>query len=115
MEHPIIAPCGIDCYVCDANIATRNGDIALLQKLADDYKSKFGKDLDPITLYCDGCPTEGRHIGFCAQCGIRSCAFGKCFKTCAECEEFPCETGSFIWKEGSQSKAKLDALKKLQL
>lgn len=61
-------------------------------------------------LDCDGCGNEGRHIGFCAVCSIRSCAFGKGYATCAECAEFPCPKGSFIWTTNSQSKANLETL-----
>jgi hypothetical protein len=114
MKTILMAPCGIDCTQCDAYIATLNDDKALLQKMADDYKTQYGKEIDPLSLYCDGCPSEGRHIGFCAQCSIRACAYGKSYATCAQCDDFPCEKGSFIWKEGSKSKTQLEAIKKQQ-
>ncbi len=105
------APCGIDCSVCDAYIATQSQDSALKQKLVDGYKENMGKDITFAELDCDGCPSEGRHIGFCTVCGIRKCAFDKGYATCAECADFPCETGSFIWTEGSTSKANLEKLR----
>lgn len=108
----LLAPCGIDCSVCDAYIATQQNDPVLKQKLADKYFQQFGKDIVPADLDCDGCAQEGRHIGFCAECSIRSCAFAKGFATCAECSDFPCPKGSFIWTANSQSKANLEALKK---
>ena len=107
----MLAPCGIDCVQCDAYIATQTQDIALKQKLADAYKTNFGKEIALDDLDCDGCPAEGRHIGFCAQCLIRACAFEKGFATCAECAQFPCEKGSFIWTDNSKSKATLEALR----
>lgn len=108
----LIAPCGIDCAVCDAYIATQTNNADLKQKLADNFKKQFGKDVSFAELDCDGCPSEGRHIGFCSQCAIRACAFGKGYATCAQCSDFPCEKGSFIWTTNSQSKATLEALKK---
>jgi hypothetical protein len=110
----IFAPCGIDCTQCDAFIVAQNNDTDLLKKMADNFEKKFDKKIDAETLKCDGCPSEGRHIGFCSQCGIRACAFGKGYNTCAECELFPCKTGSFIWVETSKSKANLEAIKKQQ-
>ncbi|GAB1365322.1 DUF3795 domain-containing protein [Candidatus Cloacimonadaceae bacterium] len=107
----LIAPCGIDCQICDAYKATQANDLELLKKLQENYKQQFNKDIALDDLCCDGCPAEGRHIGFCKVCEIRSCAFGKGYQTCAECSEFPCTKGSFIWKENSVSKANLEALR----
>lgn len=105
-----LSPCGIDCSVCDAYIATQTQDLALKQKLVDGYKANMGKEITFEELDCDGCPSEGRKISFCAVCAIRKCAFEKGYATCAECSDFPCEKGSFIWTEGSASKAKLESL-----
>ncbi len=107
----IIAPCGIDCRNCDAYIATQDQDPDLKQKLADEYKTQMGKEISFTELDCDGCINQGRHISFCDICQIRVCAFGKGYVTCAECSEFPCAIGSFIWTENSVSKANLDALR----
>lgn len=111
--HKVIAPCGIDCQICDAYKATMADDQELFKKLQDGYKQKFNKDIALEDLACEGCPSEGRHIGFCAVCEIRSCAFGKGFATCAQCSEFPCAKGSFIWTKNSVSKANLEELKSL--
>jgi len=108
----LIAPCGIDCATCDAYKATQANDEALFQKLAEDYLKRFNKEIPLADLACDGCPDEGRKIGFCAVCEIRNCAYSKGFATCAECSEFPCDKGSFIWKENSVSKANLEELRR---
>lgn len=108
----LIAPCGIDCQICDAYKATQANDPEVFAKLQADYKAKFNKDIAIESLYCDGCPSDGRHIGFCAACEIRKCAYGKGYQTCAECSEFPCEKGSFIWTTNSVSKANLEELRK---
>jgi hypothetical protein len=107
----LLAPCGIDCLQCDAYIATQTDNSELRQKLADDYLKNFNITIPLEALNCDACNQDGRHIGFCDKCAIRSCARGKGITTCAECEEFPCANGSFIWVEGSKSKAKLEELK----
>jgi hypothetical protein len=97
----LIAPCGTDCTQCEAYIATQNNDTELFNKLTNNYKQQFNKEIPQESLYCDGCPQNGRLIGFCAQCEIRACAFGKSYCTCADCDEFPCEKGSFIWTKNS--------------
>ncbi len=106
-----ISPCGISCSDCDAYIATQSNNIEMKQKMADDFKKKYQIEKPLEELECDGCTENGRHIGFCAKCDIRNCAFGKGFATCAECSEYPCEKGAFIWTHNSKSKANLDALR----
>ncbi len=108
----IYAPCGINCAICDCYIATQNDDPEARIKMAEGFKQAYGKDIDPETIVCDGCPGDGRHIGFCAECGIRKCAFGKGFATCAECSDFPCEQGQFIWTSNSKSLENLNKLKR---
>ena len=110
--NSLIAPCGIDCKLCDAYIATQTQDTALKQKLADNFLSQMGKEISFAELDCDGCIAEGRHISFCAVCEIRQCAFARNYQTCAQCADFPCAKGSFIWTEESKSKATLEALSK---
>jgi hypothetical protein len=108
----LLAPCGIDCSQCDAYIATIKNDLALKQKLAENYLKQFNKVISVEDLDCEGCNQDGKHLGFCSKCSIRACAFEKGYNTCAECIDFPCSNGSFIWVENSKSKATLEGLKK---
>ena len=107
----MIAPCGIDCSICDAYYATITDDTVLKQKLADNYQKQMGKEIALADLECFGCQSDGKRISFCNHCEIRSCSSAKGFTTCAECYEFPCEKGGFIWKDNSVSKANLEELK----
>jgi hypothetical protein len=106
-----LSPCGINCAICDAYTATQNNDMELKQKLAEDYKRRLGKEKPLDEFECDGCSEKGRHIVFCSECEIRSCVYGKGYATCADCYEFPCEKGAFIWTTNSVSKANLEAVK----
>ena len=107
-----LAPCGIDCGTCNVYTATQNNDAEARKQLAEQFFKQHNKDIDPETIVCDGCSAGQRTIGFCAVCQIRQCSFGKGFATCAECNEFPCEKGQFIWHSNSQSLANLNELKK---
>ena len=98
-----LSPCGITCATCDAYIATQTGDQALFQKLAEQFKQNFGEDISPDKIRCDGCMNDGAHIGFCFECEIRKCVIEKGHETCAECADFPCAKGQFIWTEVSVS------------
>ena len=106
-----LSPCGIACSSCDAYIATQANDTALFTKLAEQYKQNFGMEIEADKLHCDGCLSDGAHIGFCLECEIRKCALEKGFQTCAECGEFPCAKGQFIWKEESVSRKRLESLR----
>lgn len=112
--NEIYAPCGINCAVCDCYIATQADDKEARLKMALSFKENYSKEIDPETIVCDGCPGDGRHIGFCAECSIRACAFGKGYATCAQCPELPCDKGSFIWTSNSKSLENLNRLKGLQ-
>jgi hypothetical protein len=106
------APCGINCGDCDAYIATQTDNQELMQQMADSFLKNHGKTISLDELKCDGCMAGGKQIGFCARCEIRSCAVGKGYQTCAECADFPCEIGSFIWTTNSKSKARLEEQRK---
>jgi len=107
----MIAPCGIDCSICDAYFATITDDSVLKQKLVDNYEAQMGKKIALSDVECFGCPSEGKHISFYEVCEIRTCAGTKGYATCAECSDFPCAKGNFIWKENSVSKTNLEELR----
>lgn len=106
----LIAPCGNDCQNCAAYKATKTKNPVLFKNIQDDYKKRFDKVVPIEDLACEGCLNDGKHLGFCFVCKIRICAIGKGYATCAECADFPCQKGSFIWTDTSVSKANLEAL-----
>ena len=108
--NSIVSPCGMVCSECTAFIATQNNDIAMKQQMAIDYEKSMGTPITIEELECYGCHSE-HHIAFCEQCQIRSCSNQKGYQTCAECADFPCPKGDFIWKEHSKTKEKLLSLR----
>lgn len=111
----LFAPCGNDCTKCEAYIATITNDMNIRHRLADNFTKQFNVEIPAESINCVGCMDTGQHIGFCSQCSIRLCIIEKQYSTCADCSEFPCPKGSFIWVDGSQSKANLDKLRKDKL
>ena len=86
------ACCGVDCATCDAYIATRTDDDALRRTTAERWSRQLGVPVEPEYINCDGCQqTSGRHLEYCAICGIRACCMEKHIATCAECPDYVCE------------------------
>ncbi len=84
----LIACCGLDCEACDARIATINNDDRLREETARKWSEMNNTpEITAETINCLGCRSEGVKFGFCAMCGIRSCALEKGFGTCGECPE----------------------------
>jgi hypothetical protein len=70
----MIAHCGLVCSSCPIFLATQNDDAAAREKTAALYSKKFGLDLKPEDINCDGCTSEdGKLIGYCRSCEIRQC------------------------------------------
>jgi hypothetical protein len=83
-----IAFCGLDCETCDARIATIDNDDALREATARKWAAmNNAPEITAETINCLGCRTEGVKFGFCAMCGIRSCAQDRGFETCGQCAE----------------------------
>ena len=86
------ACCGVDCATCDAYVATKNNDDELRHATAERWARQLDVVVESDYINCDGCQqTDGRHLEYCAICGIRNCCLEKQHATCAECEKYVCE------------------------
>jgi hypothetical protein len=87
----MIAYCGLDCNKCDAFIATREEDSERKKEMADRWTKSLNVEFRPEDIDCTGCMSD-KISGWCTKvCKIRPCAETKKVKTCAHCEDYPCE------------------------
>lgn len=109
----MIAYCGLVCSNCPTFLATQNDDDVARDKTAALYSEKFGLDLKPEEINCDGCKSEaGRLIGYCQACALRQCCSGKGLDNCAICTDQPCENLIRFHEFSQDAKACFEALKK---
>ncbi len=88
----MIAFCGLCCTDCPTFLATQNNDDQARAKTAELYAKKFGFDLKPEDINCDGCHSiSGKLLGYCRTCAIRKCGQEKNIENCAFCDEQACE------------------------
>ncbi|MBN1232849.1 MAG: DUF3795 domain-containing protein [Candidatus Coatesbacteria bacterium] len=87
----MIAHCGINCAECPGFIATKNNDYDEKKKIAEEWAKAFNSDIKPDDIICDGCTSEGNHIGYCNVCEIRKCSIEHELENCAFCEDFSCK------------------------
>ena len=92
-------------------LATQNDDDVAREKTAAFYSDKFGFNLKPEEINCDGCLSKGgKLIGYCQSCEIRKCCCEKNLDNCASCEEQPCEKLIKFHKFSPDAKASFEAL-----
>ena len=110
MTTTLIAKCGLDCFACDAYIATQANDIQTLTKLSEEANQQFGLTFTWEDSLCDGCMGAGRQIGYCSQCKVRQCAIDHDVENCAYCSEYGCSTITKFFELAPRAKTNLDAI-----
>ncbi|MBN2379956.1 DUF3795 domain-containing protein [candidate division WOR-3 bacterium] len=110
--NKIIAFCGLECSACPGYIATKNDDDEARAKIAVEWSKAYNADIKPEYVNCDGCTMEGRHIGYCDECGVRKCASARDVENCAHCENYPCEVLEAFLKMAPRAKANLEEIRK---
>ena len=109
----MIAYCGLVCTSCPQFIATQNDDDMAREKAAKRLSEKFGIDLKPEEINCDGCLCSGgRRLSFCSACEIRECGITKSVKNCSTCDEQPCNKLKKFHNFSPEAKASFDALER---
>lgn len=78
------APCGLPCFECYLYLAQFDEEMA--EMIAGVH------NLSADEIKCKGCRTEGGQCAHLAmECRVYKCIEKTDMKTCAECNDFPCE------------------------
>ena len=90
----IIARCGLPCNECEAYIATINNDEAEITRVAAEWSEKYGAEIGPADVWCEGCHADSGHqSSYCKNfCAVKKCAVEKEVENCGHCREFVCAT-----------------------
>lgn len=108
----MVSYCGLDCSVCPAYLAHKNGDQALREKTAPEWSKTYNADLKPSDINCVGCTVaEGVHIGHCGECEYRKCGQSRNLDNCGECPDYACVKLKEFHKMVPAAKANLDSFR----
>jgi len=109
----IIGICGLVCTDCSAFIAMRDDDDALRAKTAAEWSKMHNADLKPEDINCSGCTSEGEvKLGHCSVCTVRLCGVKRGVTTCAECDDYGCDTLEEFLKMAPMLREGLEARRK---
>jgi hypothetical protein len=108
----MIAYCGLACSECPAYVATQKNDMDALRQVAEMWSKQYNAKLTAEDCICDGCAVEGRKIGHCSDCKVRTCAVEHGVVNCAHCADYGCQTLSEFLGFAPQAKANLEAIRK---
>ncbi len=107
----MIAYCGLVCSSCPTFLATQNDDDKARAETVIFYAEKFGFNMKPEDINCDGCLSDGGTlIGYCQKCEIRKCCREKGLDNCAECKDAPCENLAKFHEFSPDAKTSFEAL-----
>ena len=107
----MIAYCGLVCTRCPTYLATQSDDDAAREKTATMLAEKYGLQLPPEAINCDGCLSSGsRRMGYCDTCAVRKCAAARGVEHCAVCEDQPCDALNAFHAFSPEAKAAFEAL-----
>ncbi len=112
----MIAYCGLHCTKCPTFLATQANDDIARAETADMYAKKFGFNMKPEDINCDGCLNKnGKLIGYCQSCDIRECAMSRGIDNCASCDDQPCEKLIKFHSFSPEAKNSFEALLKKKI
>lgn len=79
----LVAPCGIDCGICELFLADKNPQIK-------QYLISVG--IPESVMPCPGCKASAGHCPIHpGECATYACSKQKKVDSCSECSQFPCE------------------------
>jgi hypothetical protein len=108
----LTSACGLNCLECETYLATQADDDAARADIAVRWSKNYDAHLSAADINCNGCLSQGPLFSWCDQCPIRACAFGKGYRTCAECDDFPCATNEFLYKAVPSAREAIEEAKR---
>ena len=92
MKEKLVAPCGLNCAICDTFLATQADNDDLRQQVADKWSALFHYTFHKDDINCDGCLSGGRMSIYCGtMCEIKPCAISKGLVDCKDCPDYLCD------------------------
>lgn len=83
--------CGYTCPAdCKMKKATLENNVDLKKEAFKDWRleEKYGVAFDPEKIFCYGCKTSGKPLGFVVEkCTVRNCAIEKGYDCCIQCDK----------------------------
>ncbi len=107
----ILSACGLDCPTCECFEAHQANDTERKKDIAVRWSKNYNADLSADDIACDGCMSEGDHFSWCNMCPIRACVVGKGYESCADCDDFPCDTNAFLYNAVPKAKETIEKLR----
>lgn len=110
-QTTMTAFCGLDCDQCGAYIATRDNDDHRRRETAKEWSEMFNVEIDPKTINCKGCTSDGPLFSHCNVCKVRKCAQDAGLENCASCDDYPCGKLEGILKFAPEARENLERLR----
>jgi len=109
--NKIISACGVDCFKCEAYLATQDNDQERKVDIANRWSEHYQGEIQPEDINCDGCMSEGAKFSWCGLCPIRLCVIENGYKSCAECSDFPCEKTEYVYQVDPSAKENIERIR----
>ncbi|MBN1253928.1 MAG: DUF3795 domain-containing protein [Deltaproteobacteria bacterium] len=107
----MIACCGLDCLQCGAYQATQADDDEKRALVAKEWSERYGVDVKPEQINCDGCLSDGKKFYYCSDlCEIRACCVQKELAHCAVCDMYACDKLEGFFQLAPEARKALDKL-----
>ena len=87
----MIAYCGLNCFKCEAYLATQEDDDSKRAETAKNWSEMYNADIKPEQINCEGCKSEGEKFLHCDICEIRNCCLTRQIDNCAVCDDYICD------------------------
>lgn len=107
----MIAHYGLDCSTCEAYLATKEDDDESRAETAERWSEIYGVEMNPEDINCVGCLEKGVHVAHWNECEVRICSSGRDLDSCAQCEDYICDTLQGYFDMAPEMKENLEKIR----